>query len=136
MARPAPTDLFSHFASVDPDVLAGLDLLARSPPLWPIGAERWSVAVATVRAFAEAWDAKAHGYGWSGVALYRLTALRPVRIWLPWAPHGSAARSGHRVAGIDRDGILLISPNGARVRIYRVTPDEHVAVAWGDADRH
>jgi hypothetical protein len=25
------------------------------------------------------------------------------------------ARSGHRVAGIDRDGILLISPNGTRL---------------------
>jgi hypothetical protein len=40
------------------------------------------------------------------------------------------ARSGHRVAGIDRDGILLISPNGARIRIYHVEPDEHAAVAW------
>jgi hypothetical protein len=37
---------------------------------------------------------------------------------------------GHRVAGVDRDGILLISPNGARFRICRVEPDEHAAVAW------
>jgi hypothetical protein len=40
------------------------------------------------------------------------------------------ARSGHRVAGIDRDGILLISPNGARLRIYRIEPDECTVVAW------
>jgi hypothetical protein len=45
--------------------MAGLNVLSRSPPLWPIGADRWSVAVVAVRAFAERWDSEARACGWS-----------------------------------------------------------------------
>jgi hypothetical protein len=44
--RPATApDLFAPIAGVDPVVLAGLDVLARAPPLWPIGTERRLAAV-------------------------------------------------------------------------------------------
>lgn len=43
------------------DIAGGLELLSRLPPLWPISTGEWSLAVATVRAFAEAWDGLANG---------------------------------------------------------------------------
>jgi hypothetical protein len=86
--------------------------------------------VTSVQVFAAVHDATARRHGWSSPGLYGLSRLAP---WADVSRMGAAwivARSGHRVAGIDGDGILLISPNGARLRIYRVAPDEHAAVAW------
>jgi hypothetical protein len=57
-ARPRPpplvVDLFAPLPVVEPDALAGLELLARSAPLWPVAADRWVAVVATVRRAAAA----------------------------------------------------------------------------------
>jgi hypothetical protein len=74
--------------------------------------------------------ARARAHDWTTMGLYGLSRLAP---WSDVSRLGAAwivALTGHRVAGIDRDGILLISPNCARVRIYRVEPDECTVEAW------
>jgi hypothetical protein len=114
-----------------PDELAcGLKTLVCSAPLWPVDADKWRAAVAAVQAFSGVFDAPARAHGWTSAGLYGLSKLAP---WSDVSRMGAAwivARSGHRVAGIDGDGILLISPNGARLRIYRVQPDECTVAAW------
>lgn len=55
-----------HASSLLPAyVVHGLDRLARSAPLWPIGADDWSLAVATVEGFAARWHSPASELGWS-----------------------------------------------------------------------
>jgi hypothetical protein len=136
MGEPA-TDAFTPdvfglppIGDIPDGVARGLKTLAGSAPLWPVDADKWRAAVAAVQAFATVSDARARAHGWTSVGFYGLSRLAP---WADVSRMGAAwivARSGHRVAGIDGDGILLISPNGARLRIYRVEPDECTVTAW------
>jgi len=131
-ADPFTPDVFGlpPISDIPDDVARGLKTLAGSAPLWPVDVDKWRVAVTAVRAFAAVFDARARAHDWTSAGLYGLSRLAP---WSDVSRMGAAwivARSGHRVAGIDRDGILLISPNGARVRIYRVEPDECTVAAW------
>ncbi len=83
------------------DVAVGLDLLSRSPPLWPIDADEWSAAVATVWAFADRWDGLARAAGWETAAALRSALLRAVR---------SPGRHGPGVA----DGAIEADVRGGR----------------------
>ena len=128
----AAPDLFGlpEIGHVPDDVARGLATLAVGAPIGSIGANWWAEVVTSVQAFAAVHDATARRHGWSSPGLYGLSQLAP---WADVSRMGAAwivARSGHRVAGIDGDGILLISPNGARLRIYRVEPDECTVAAW------
>jgi hypothetical protein len=100
-------------------------------PDWSKAWSSWTRAtVGAVQDFSAVFDARARAHGWTTVGLYGLSRLAP---WADVSRLGAAwivARSGHRVAGIDRDGILLISPNCDRVRIYRVEPDDCCVEAW------
>ena len=75
-----PPDLFSLLArELPPDVVRGLELLASSPPLWPIGKAAWLSVVDHVKAFACRWDGQARACGWPDLELYALQAGRAVR---------------------------------------------------------
>jgi hypothetical protein len=53
MTHPA-RDLFAAASApsiLPDDIAAGLDLLARSPPLWPVDSDRWSEVVGALMAF-------------------------------------------------------------------------------------
>jgi hypothetical protein len=126
----ATADLFAPLPDLNTHVLAGLDLLARSPALWPVGTDRWADVLATVKGFEQAHGRPARARGWSDLSLYGLHRTAPYANLAGMGAAFFVARSGHRVAGIDGDGILLISPNGARLRIYRVEPDECAVAVW------
>ncbi|MGD0333928.1 MAG: hypothetical protein ABSA90_11825 [Xanthobacteraceae bacterium] len=112
------------------DVASGLELLARSRPLWPIGAEEWSHAVAGARAFAEAWDSQARAAGWTSVELYglhrRASYARLAAMGAAWL----IARSGHRAVGVDAGAITVGTYTGNRLRIYRTEADPDAVLAW------
>jgi hypothetical protein len=129
-ALPA-TDLFGlpEICDVPADVSGGLAALAAGAPLWPIGAERWTALVATVQAFAALHDAKARICGWDSVSLY---GLHPHAPYANLAAMGAAwvtGRSGHRVAAVAADSILLIAPTGSRLRIFKSEP-AGVVLPW------
>ena len=112
------------------DVTAGLELLARSPPLWPIGAEDWTIAVARARAFAEAWDSLARAAGWSALELYGLHRRAP---WARLSAMGAAwliARSGHNAIAVASDAITVATLTSARLRICRSRSDAAAMLAW------
>jgi hypothetical protein len=59
-------------------IAAGLESLARLPPLWPAGAEAWRLTLAHMRDFSEQWDYRARLAGWSDVILY---GVHPIGAW-------------------------------------------------------
>jgi hypothetical protein len=112
-----------------PDVAAGLELLARSPALWPIGAGAWSEVLACVRGFAERWDAQARAAGWSTPELYSLHRRAPYANLAAMGAAFVVARSGHRVVAVD-ETIMLRSATGAVSRIRRVEAQADAVLAW------
>jgi hypothetical protein len=129
MAEPA-ADLFDEIFAPADEVAAGLQLLARSQPLWPIGAKRWAAAVASVAAFEQKFGGEARMCNWSNLALYGLSSTA---LFASLANMGAAwlvARSGHRVAAVTAESILLIAPTCSRLRIFRGEPDPTTALAW------
>lgn len=118
------------------DVAAGLELLARSRPLWPIGeAGVWSYAVGSVRAFAEAWDGRARAAGWTAIELYGLHCRAPYARLAAMGAAWLIARSGHRAVGVDAGAITVATHAGNRLRIYHAEVDPGAALAWTLADR-
>ena len=111
------------------DVAAGLELLARSPALWPISAGAWLDVIACVRGFAERWDAQARAAGWSTLELYSLHQRAPYANLAAMGAAWVVARSGHRVAAVD-EAIMLRSATGAVSRIRRVVLDPAAVLAW------
>jgi hypothetical protein len=78
VARALPLEDVTATATDLPlDVAAGLELLARSRPLWPIGMEDWVLAVGRARAFAERWNSLACAAGWTSLQLYGLHRRAP-----------------------------------------------------------
>ncbi len=112
------------------DVGAGLELLARSPPLWPIGAEDWAIAVARARAFAEAWDGPARAAGWSALELYGMHRRAPYARLSAMGAAWLVARSGHTAIAVASDAITVATLTGARLRICRSRPDGAAVLAW------
>jgi hypothetical protein len=70
-------DAIVRAGAVPSDVARGLDLLERSPPLWPVDAATWAAVVASVSAFADRWDGQARDAGWSDLDLYGLHRFAP-----------------------------------------------------------
>jgi hypothetical protein len=108
----------------------GLDLLARSPPLWPIGADDWSLAVATVEDFAARCHSRANDLDWSLLALYALHRRAPYANLAGMGGAFVVARCGHRVVDISASAIQVRSRTGADLRIYRRELGAESAVAW------
>jgi hypothetical protein len=73
-ARPARTAHLCLIADVD-DVMAWLELLARSPPLWPVGVDRWSEVVGALKAFESRYGRQARG--WLPLSLWGLHRRAP-----------------------------------------------------------
>jgi hypothetical protein len=130
MAVPA-TDLFGlpPIGPVPADVARGLATLAAGAPLWPVGRDRWTTLVATVQAFAAIHDTKARTCGWDSLSLYGLSATAPCANLAAMGAGWVVARSGHRVAAVAADSILLIAPTGSRLRIFKGEPAGAV-LAW------
>jgi hypothetical protein len=120
---------FSAIAPTHP-VAFGLDLLGRSPPLWPIGAEEWVLAVRCVVDFAKAWDSSARGAGWYSLELYGLHHHAPYARLSAMGAAWLAARAGCAVVGLTSEAITLASRTGARQRIYHHRPEPDAALAW------
>jgi hypothetical protein len=128
-ARPVSADLFTPIAGPAVDVLIGIDLLA-SRSLWPVGAERWAEVVARVKAFENAYGMRARACGWSDLSLYGVHRHAPYANLAAMGAAFVVARSGHRVAAVTAGDMLLISPTGAMLRIFRGEPDPSAALAW------
>jgi len=112
------------------DVVHGLDRLARSAPLWPIGADYWSLAVATVEEFAARWHSPATGLGWSPLQLYGLDCRAPYANLAGMGGAFVVARCDHHVVDVTAEAIQVRSRNGADLRIYRRELGTGSAVAW------
>jgi hypothetical protein len=88
------------------------------------------VVLASVRAFARAWDAPARAAGWDDAALYGLHSRAS---WGNLAAMGAAwllARSGDVAVAIERGAIVSTTPTGGRLRIFRPARDADAVVAW------
>jgi len=112
------------------DVVHGLDLLARSAPLWPIGADNWSLAVATVEEFAARWHSPASEFGWSTLELYGLHRSAP---WANLSAMGAAfvlARSGYSAIDVMAGAIVVRSGFGSTLRIRRFALNPDAVLAW------
>jgi hypothetical protein len=135
-ARPATADLFGlpEIGHVPADVTRGLATLATGAPLWPVGRDRWAAMVTAIQAFAAVHDARARSCGWSSLSLYGLHHAAPYANLAAMGAAWVVARSGHRVAAVAADSILLVAPTGSRLRIYR-GDDQGSVVAW-DLCRH
>jgi hypothetical protein len=127
IAKARPVDDFGPAA----DVAAGLELLARSPPLWLIGAEGWAIAVARARAFAERWDGQAPAAGWSTLELYGMHRRAPFARLTAMGAAWVLARSGGSAIAVASDAIVVATRTGGRLRIYRTAaPDPDAVSAW------
>lgn len=115
---------------VPADVAAGLDLLARSRPLWPVVVEEWCRAVAGVQAFADRWDGLARGAGWSLLELYGLHRCAPCARLSTMGAGWLIARAGYCAVSVDTAAIGVSSWAGNRLRIYRSLPDPGAVLAW------
>jgi hypothetical protein len=127
----AAADLFAPIADELPgDLARGLQVLASSPPLWPMHADIWSGIVRTVRAFAESWDGSARACGWSTLSLYGLHPSAPMARLDAMGAAWLLARSGHRVIAVAADAIEVTTSTTARLRIYRTLIDPAAVLAW------
>lgn len=104
-----PRLTFGH--AVDPltDVAGGLDLLERSPPLWPVDSETWAAVVVSVAGFADRWDSQARAAGWSELELYGLHCGAP---YANLAAMGAAfvlARSDSSAIDVSAHAIVTLS---------------------------
>jgi hypothetical protein len=119
-----------HAGGPPADVVHGLDLLARSPPLWPIGTDYWSLAVATVEEFAARWHSPADELGWSLLQLYGLDRRAPYASLAGMGAAFVVARCGHHVVDVTAETIRVRSRSGADLRIYRRELGTESVLAW------
>jgi hypothetical protein len=110
------------------DVLAGLDRLARSPPLWSCA--DWPAMVDRAKAFAGRWSEPAQACGWSRLDLWSVHRRAPGARLASLGAAIIAARRGDRVVELDAAAILVVTRLGSRLRIYRTAPDPERVLAW------
>jgi hypothetical protein len=118
-------------ASAPPDVIAGLDLLVRSAPVFrDVGPETWRLMVSHAQDFAETWDARARAAGWSSLQLYGLHRIRPGArlnaagaVWL-------AALRARTIIAVDAQVIIMATQTGGRLAARRMPPDPEAVLAW------
>lgn len=116
--------------AVDADVLQGLDLLARSQPLWPVDDATWRGIVGGISDFAARWDGQARAAGWSTLELYGLHRSAP---WANLSAMGAAfvlARSGYAAIAVTEEDIMVRSTVSATLRIRRFALNPDAALAW------
>jgi hypothetical protein len=112
------------------EVISGLDLLATSPPLWPVEGAAWLGVVERVRAFACQWDARSRAAGWSSLELYALHQRAPYGNLAGMGGAFVVARCGHHVINVAADAIRVRSPTGSDLRIYRRELEAQSVLAW------
>jgi hypothetical protein len=115
---------------VDADVLAGLALLDRSPPLWAVDVLAWRLIVDTVRGFAMRFDPRARDVGWSTLDLYGLHRSAPYANLASMGAAFALAKGGHRAVAVDAKAVTVRTYTGATLRAYRPTAPIDAAVAW------
>jgi hypothetical protein len=112
------------------DVVNGLDLLARSRPVWPLDATTWRGVVGSVSDFAARWDGQALEAGWSTLELYGLHRSAP---WANLSAMGAAfvlARSGYLAIAVTDEAIVVRSALSATLRIRRFALNPDAVLAW------
>jgi len=112
------------------EILNELELLERSPALWPVDVATWSAALASVRSFAARWGGQAHAAGWSPLELYGLHRLAPYASLAGMGAAWLVARSGHPVVDVAGAAIRLRSATGAELRIFCGALDPMSVLAW------
>jgi hypothetical protein len=115
---------------VPADVADGLDLLERSPPLWPVERATWVAVVASVAAFADHWDVQARGAGWSPIELYGLHRAAPYANLSAMGAAFVLARSDSSAIAVSADAIVTLSRLGAMMRLYRFPLAPDAVLAW------
>jgi hypothetical protein len=128
--RSTATDPFEEMFGRGDEARAGLGLLATSPSLWPVSADRWAATVAAVTAFEARWGGLARMGGWTNLAIYGLGRTAPYadlsRMGAAWL----AARNDRTVIGIDAGSIMLVTRTAARLRIFRGEPNGGAVLVW------
>jgi hypothetical protein len=117
-------------ASLTPDVAAGLELLARSPPAWPIDAEPWSTFLSRARAFAERWDAPARAAQWTGLELYGVNPRAPLARYDAIGAGWLIARGRSVALSVDAAAFTVATRGGNRLKIYRTMPPSGAVLPW------
>jgi len=127
-----PLEKASDKAGLAADAIVGLELLARSPPLWPAGPETWRLTLAYVRDFTEQWDARVRAVSWSNITLYGIHKSEPASRLSAMGAAWIAARAAHTVVGIEpgSGAIILATRAGSRLRVYRTAPDPDGVLPW------
>ncbi len=129
----APADLFDRATEPAPpanDIVRGLETIARGAPLWPIGAGRWLITIERVEAFAWRYDAEARACSWSSLMLYGLHRHAPYTRLDGCGAAWMVARQNDRVIEIGPEKIVVASPAGARLRLFRADPHPDSVLAW------
>jgi hypothetical protein len=129
-AAPATTKMLAPIAGLvdEVDVMAGLEHLARSPPLWPVDADRWSEVVGALMAFERRFGGQVRG--WSPLALWGMHRRAPYANLAAMGAVFAAARANHTILEFGRDSLLMVSRAGSRLRIFRRVPDRDAVLAW------
>ena len=127
--RRATIDPLAEIFEPADEALAGIAQLRSSPPLWPVGFERWCDILAAVEAFERQHGPIARARGWSQTQLYGLHQRAPYARLSAMGAAWVIARTGHRVLEVDHIGMLLVTRTSARLRIVRAAP-EGAMLAW------
>jgi hypothetical protein len=116
-------------AGLPDHVIAGLERLAGSAPLWEESPDRWKATVETVRRLAGLWDAQARRLGWRDTDLYGLHPRAPRARYdckgLFWMVSPT-----DRIAALDDGAASIEKPSGNIVRYYRTFHDTEAVLAW------
>lgn len=129
MTAHSAVDLFEQIFAPADEVAAGLKLLARSRPLWPVDTDRWAAAVATLKAFEERWGGQARARGWDSLNLYGLSRTAPYANLAAMGAAWVLARSGHRAVAVTHELVLVMTYTGSMLRIFR-GDGEGAVLAW------
>jgi hypothetical protein len=116
-------------AGLPDHVVAGLERLAGSAPLWEEPPDRWKATVETVRRLAGLWDAQARRLGWREIDLYGLHPRAPRARYdckgLFWMVSPT-----DRIAALDASAAAIEKPSGSILKYYRPNHDSEAVLAW------
>jgi hypothetical protein len=121
-------DLFALIFAPADEVRAGLELLA-AHPLWPVEVGRWAAAVATVKAFEARFGGQSRTRSWDNLSLYGLSPTAPFANLAAMGAAWVLARSGHRAVAVTDDSLLVMTPTGSTLRIFR-GDGQGAVLAW------
>jgi hypothetical protein len=132
MSRPAvanrlTADPFEQIFGPADEAMAGLELLARSAPLWGKRCE-WGELLARLRGFEDKYGPAARTASWSLTDLYGLDPVAPRARLSRMGGAWLACLRNHQVIQVDREAIRLVTRTSARLSIR--PPELGGVLAW------